>query len=404
MTSKRDADLMIVGGGPAGMMAGMLFARAGCSVRILEKHADFFRDFRGDTVHPSTMEILDQLGMLQRFLDRPHNRVDRAQIRVAGKEWIVGDLTHLHTPAPFIAMMPQWDFLDFIREEAKAFPGFQLEMNAPVTGFIEEEGAITGVRLWDGRELHAPLTIAADGRASIVRQMLPLEDLGAPMDVFWFRIAKPREERGDLRGNIERGRLLVMIDRGDYWQCAFLIPKGAAEQFQARGMDAIREEVAIAAPSGLNLSELDEISDLHLLTVKLDRLTTWWRPGLLAIGDAAHAMSPIGGIGINLAVQDAVAAANILAGPLSNGADVNPLLSKVQERRMFPTRVIQSGQKMAQDRFIGRLLQGTEPIRQAPLVVRLFDRFPLLRRIPGRIIGLGVRREHVNSPLSPRAR
>jgi len=404
MTSKRDADLMIVGGGPAGMMAGMLFARAGCSVRILEKHADFFRDFRGDTVHPSTMEILDQLGMLQRFLDRPHNRVDRAQIRVAGKEWIVGDLTHLHTPAPFIAMMPQWDFLDFIREEAKAFPGFQLEMNAPVTGFIEEEGAITGVRLWDGRELHAPLTIAADGRASIVRQMLPLEDLGAPMDVFWFRIAKPREERGDLRGNIERGRLLVMIDRGDYWQCAFLIPKGAAEQFQARGMDAIREEVAIAAPSGLNLSELDEISDLHLLTVKLDRLTTWWRPGLLAIGDAAHAMSPIGGIGINLAVQDAVAAANVLAGPLSNGADVNPLLSKVQERRMFPTRVIQSGQKMAQDRFIGRLLQGTEPIRQAPLVVRLFDRFPLLRRIPGRIIGLGVRREHVNSPLSPRAR
>ena len=402
MTS--DCDLIVVGGGPAGMMAGLLFARAGCRVRVLEKHADFFRDFRGDTVHPSTMEILDQLGMLQRFLDRPHNRVDRAQIRVAGKEWIVGDLTHLHTPAPFIAMMPQWDFLDFIREEAKAFPGFQLEMNAPVTGFIEEEGAITGVRLWDGRELHAPLTIAADGRASIVRQMLPLEDLGAPMDVFWFRIAKPREERGDLRGNIERGRLLVMIDRGDYWQCAFLIPKGAAEQFQARGMDAIREEVAIAAPSGLNLSELDEISDLHLLTVKLDRLTTWWRPGLLAIGDAAHAMSPIGGIGINLAVQDAVAAANILAGPLSNGADVNPLLSKVQERRMFPTRVIQSGQKMAQDRFIGRLLQGTEPIRQAPLVVRLFDRFPLLRRIPGRIIGLGVRREHVNSPLSPRAR
>ncbi|MCH8615342.1 FAD-dependent oxidoreductase [Sphingomonas sp. SM33] len=400
MTSKRDADLIIVGGGPAGMMAGMLFARAGCSVRILEKHADFFRDFRGDTVHPSTMEILDQLGMLRRFLDRPHNRVDRAQIRVAGREWTVGDLTHLDTPAPFIAMMPQWDFLDFIREEAKAFPGFQLEMNAPVTSFIEENGAIVGVRLWDGRELQASLTIAADGRASIVRQMLPLEDLGAPMDVFWFRIAKPREERGDLRGNIERGRLLVMIDRGDYWQCAFLIPKGAAEQFQARGMDAIREEVAIAAPSGLNLSELDEISDLHLLTVKLDRLTTWWRPGLLAIGDAAHAMSPIGGIGINLAVQDAVAAANILAGPLARGEDVNPLLTKVQQRRMFPTRVIQGGQKAAQDRIIGRLLQGTEPIRQAPLLVRLLDRFPLLRRVPGRIIGLGVRREHVSSPLA----
>jgi 2-polyprenyl-6-methoxyphenol hydroxylase-like FAD-dependent oxidoreductase len=300
-------------------------------------------------------------------------------------------------------MMPQWDFLDFIREEAKAFAGFKLEMNAPVTGFVEEDGAITGVRLWDGRELHAPLTIAADGRASIARQMLPLEDLGAPMDVFWFRIAKPREERGDLRGNIERGRLLVMIDRGDYWQCAFLIPKGAAEQFQARGMDAIREEVAIAAPSGLNLSELDEISDLHLLTVKLDRLTTWWRTGLLAIGDAAHAMSPIGGIGINLAVQDAVAAANILAGPLARGEDVNPLLDKVQERRMFPTRLIQGGQKAAQDRIIGRLLQGTQPIRQAPMLVRLLDRFPLLRRIPGRIIGLGVRRERVRSPAAPRS-
>ena len=228
MTSDRDADLIVVGGGPAGVMTGLLFARAGCRVRILEKHKDFFRDFRGDTVHPSTMEILDQLGMLQRFLQRPHNKVDRAELRMAGRQWTIGDLSHLKTPAPFIAMMPQWEFLDFLRVEARAFPGFQLEMETPVEAFIEKGGAVTGVRLSDGAELRAPLTIAADGRASIARSLLPLEDLGAPMDVFWFRIAKPRSEVGALRGNVERGRLLVMIDRGDYWQCAFLIPKGAA--------------------------------------------------------------------------------------------------------------------------------------------------------------------------------
>jgi len=399
MTS-RDADLIVVGGGPAGMMAGLLFARAGSRVLVLEKHADFFRDFRGDTVHPSTMEILDQLGMLQRFLKRPHNQVNNAQLRIAGRDWTIGDLSHLKTPAPFIAMMPQWDFLDFLRDEARAFPGFHLDTETPVESFVIENERVVGARLRDGRDLRAPLTIAADGRASIVRSMLPLEDLGSPMDVFWFRVAKPKQEKGALRGNVERGRLLVMIDRGDYWQCAFLIPKGAAEAYQARGIDAIREEVAAAAPADLDLAELDEISDLHLLTVKLDRLTTWHKPGLLVIGDAAHAMSPIGGIGINLAVQDAVAAANALAGPLARGQDVNPLLARVQDRRMFPTRLIQGGQKAAQDRVIGRLLQGTEPIRQAPLLIRLLDRFPLLRRIPGRIIGLGIRRERVRSPLA----
>jgi 2-polyprenyl-6-methoxyphenol hydroxylase-like FAD-dependent oxidoreductase len=250
----------------------------------------------------------------------------------------------------------------------------------------------------DGSVLRAPLTVEADGRASIARALLPLEDLGAPMDVFWFRVAKQRGTGGSLRGNVERGRLLVMIDRGDYWQCAFLIPKGAAELYRAKGIDAIREEVAAAAPPGLDLAELDEISDLHLLTVALDRLTCWHRPGLLAIGDAAHAMSPIGGIGINLAIQDAVAAANILAGPLARGENVDPLLPRIQKRRLFPTRVIQGFQKLAQDRIIGRLLTSTAPITKAPLLVRLFDRFPLLRRIPGRFLGMGVRREHVRSP------
>ena len=392
-----DFDLVVIGGGPAGMMAGLLFARAGCRVQVFEKHADFFRDFRGDTVHPSTMGILDQLGMLQRFLKRPYNKVDAAELRIAGREWKIGDLSHLHTPAPFIALMPQWDFLDFLREEARAFPGFHLRMEDPVSAFLEEQGKVVGVRLTDGSECRAPLTIAADGRTSIARQLLPLQDLGAPMDVFWFRVTK-KGGKGGLRGNVERGRLLVMIDRGDYWQCAFLIPKGAAEKYQARGIASIRDEVASAAPPDLDLSELDEITDLHLLTVKLDRLTCWHRPGLLAIGDAAHAMSPIGGIGINLAIQDAVAAANILAGPLARGENVDPLLHKVQDRRLLPTRIIQGAQKLAQDNIIGRLLQSGEPIRKAPLAIRMLDRFPILRRIPGRFIGLGVRRERVRSP------
>ena len=391
-------DLIVVGGGPAGMMAGLLFARAGCSVNVLEKHPDFFRDFRGDTVHPSTMEILDQLGMLENFLKRPHNKVASAELRLAGRDWTIGDLSHLATPAPFIAMIPQWEFLDFLREEAKAFPGFHLVMEAPVDGFIEELGRTVGVRLGDGRELRGRLTIAADGRSSIVRRILPIEDLGAPIDVFWFRAGKAGTESGALRGNIAAGRILVMIDRGDYWQCAFVIPKGAAAAFEARGIDIIREEIAATAPAELDLAELDEISDLHLLTVKLDRLIRWSKPGLLAIGDAAHAMSPIGGIGINLAIQDAVAAANALAGPLARGDDVDPLLERVQKRRMLPTRLIQAGQRLAQERVIGRVLEAQAPIREAPWIIRMLNRYPLLRRIPGRMIGLGIRRERVRSP------
>ena len=398
MTS--DHDLLVVGGGPAGMMAGMLFARAGCDVLVLEKHADFFRDFRGDTVHPSTMEILDQLGMLKRFLKRPHSELSGAELELAGRRWTIGDLSHLDTPAPFIAMMPQWEFLDFLREEAKAFPSFALEMNAPVESFIEERGRISGVRLRDGREIRAKLVLAADGRDSLVRSsgMLPVERLGAPMDVFWFRVAKPTG--GDmLRGSFERGRLLVLINRGDYWQCALVIPKGAAERLKTGGIGPIRSAVHAAAPD-VDVRELDDVDDLKLLSVELDRLTCWHRPGLLAIGDAAHAMSPIGGIGINLAIQDAVAAANALAGSLALGANIDPLLHRVQDRRMFPTRLIQSAQKLAQDNVIGRLLEPGQPITKAPLLIRLLDRVPVLRRIPGRFIGLGVRRERVRSPLA----
>ena len=397
----RQTDLIIVGGGPAGMMAGLLFARAGVRTLVLEKHGDFLRDFRGDTVHPSTMEILDELRLLDRFLERPHNRLNNAQLRIAGREWTIGDLSRLRTPAPFIAMMPQWDFLDFLRDEAEIYPGFTLEMNAPVEGFVEEQGRIAGVRLANGDTVRARLVIAADGRSSLVRSLglLPVETLAVPMDVFWFRLPKVDDGGDALRGSAEAGRIVVLIDRGDYWQVAMVIPKGGADAIRARGIEAVREVVEQAWPAlDLRSDGIDSFDDVHLLSVALDRLTRWHRPGLLAIGDAAHAMSPIGGIGINLAIQDAVAAANILAAPLAEELDVDPLLAKVQERRLFPTRAIQGAQKLAQDRVIGRLLTAQRPLAKAPLIVRLLNRFALLRRIPGRFIGLGIRRERVRSP------
>jgi 2-polyprenyl-6-methoxyphenol hydroxylase-like FAD-dependent oxidoreductase len=391
-------DVLIVGGGPAGVMAGLLFARAGVGVKVIEKHADFFRDFRGDTVHPSTMEILDQLGLLERFLERPHNRLYEARGTISGQDYVLGDLSHLDTPAPFIAMMPQWDFLDFLRDEAAKYPTFELVMEQPVKGFIEEGGRVTGVSYRDGLEERAgKLVIAADGRSSLARGLLPVENLGAPMDVFWFRVPKPLGAEMALRGIIAPGTLMALIDRVDYWQVAYIFAKGTGERLRAGGIEAMRARIEQAAPIlGPLENVLTSMDQMHLLTVELDRLTSWHRPGLLAIGDAAHAMSPAGGIGINLAIQDAVAAANALAGPMAEGRASDPLLHKVQDRRLFPTRIIQAAQKAAQDAVIAPVL-GAATVR-APLAVRLLDRYPLLRRIPGRFIGLGVRRERVRSP------
>jgi 2-polyprenyl-6-methoxyphenol hydroxylase-like FAD-dependent oxidoreductase len=400
--SAATADVLIVGGGPAGMMAGLLFARAGVSVLVLEKHADFLRDFRGDTVHPSTMEVLHELGILERFLQRPHDRVQGAQIRVAGRDYTIGDLSHLPVAAPFIAMMPQWEFLDFLRDEAEAFPAFALDMKVEATGFIEERGRIAGVQLANGREVRAgKLVLMTDGRGSLVRRLglLPVRRLGVPMDIFWFSLPKAENQGEKLRGALDTGRMAVLIDRRTYWQAAFVIPKGAAEEIKARGIGWLREQMQALFPELDLTGGLAGADDLHLLSVALDRLEAWHRPGLLAIGDAAHAMSPIGGIGINLAIQDAVAAANVLAGPLARGEDPDRLLQKVQQRRLWPTRVIQAGQKAAQDNVIGTVLSGA-PITRAPAVVRLLDRFPSLQRIPGRVLGLGVRRERVRSPAA----
>ncbi|MGQ0675989.1 MAG: FAD-dependent oxidoreductase [Rhodospirillales bacterium] len=393
----------IAGGGPAGMMLGLLLARAGVDAVVLEKHADFLRDFRGDTIHPSTLEVMHELGLLEAFLRLPHQKVARMGTAFGDETLIFADMSRLSARCKFIAFMPQWDFLNFIAAEAARYPTFRLLMRTEAVEPIEEAGRVAGVSALTGDgalAIRADLVVAADGRNSALRAKagLPVEEFGAPMDVLWFRLSRRAGDTDQSMGRFGAGHIFVMINRGDYWQCGFVIPKGTIAEVHRCGLDAFRAEVAAAAP--FTAGRLDEIrawDDVKLLTVQVDRLTRWHKPGLLMIGDAAHAMSPIGGVGINLAIQDAVAAANILWRPLAEGRLNEGHLAAVQKRREFPTRATQGLQLMMQKRVITRVLGGAAPAR-APLVMRLIANTPLLNRLPARLIGMGIRPEHVNSP------
>lgn len=403
MTETIQTRCCIAGGGPAGMMLGFLLARGGIDVVVLEKHKDFLRDFRGDTIHPSTLELMYELGILDEFLKRPHQKVTQLSGQIGRETVTIADFTHLPTHCKFIALMPQWDFLNFIAEQARKNQGFQLRTQAKATGLIDDAGRIAGVRAStaDGLlEIRADLTVGADGRHSTVRQSAGLEvvDLGAPMDVMWMRLSRREDDPGQTFGHVEQGKMMVMLDREDYWQCAFVIPKGTADAVKRRGLPAFREEIATLEPFLRDrVEELQDWEQVSVLTVSVDRLVSWSRPGLLCIGDAAHAMSPIGGVGINLAIQDAVATANILGPKLLRGAVTEEDLQAVERRRTFPTRATQSLQVAIQNNVIRRVLIDAGPLK-LPWPLRLIRAIPYLRRFPARAVGMGFRPEHVNFP------
>jgi 2-polyprenyl-6-methoxyphenol hydroxylase-like FAD-dependent oxidoreductase len=402
-SSKLSTTCAIAGGGPAGMMLGFLLARAGVDVVVLEKHADFLRDFRGDTIHPSTLEVMHELGLLDEFLKLPHQKVREIGGIIGGEKIVFADFTHLPTRCGFIALLPQWDFLDFLADRGKRYPGFHLKMQTEVDDLLWDDDRVTGLKAklpGGSLEIRADLVIGADGRHSAVRTLagLEVEDLGAPMDVLWMRLSKRSEDGSETLGRILPGRMFVMIDRGDYWQCAYIIPKGGFDEVRRKGLEAFRASLVEIDPKLANrVAELGSWDDVKLLTVRVDRLKRWYRKGLLCIGDAAHAMSPVGGVGINLAIQDAVAAANILAEPLRERLVSEELLAKVQKRRQWPTKMTQALQILVQKRIISNVLSMTETLRP-PLAARLLNTFPILRRIPARLIGMGFRPEHVRSP------
>lgn len=393
----------IAGGGPAGIMLALLLARMGVDVFVLEKHADFLRDFRGDTIHPSTLELMHELGVLDEFLKRPHQEVRELDGQVGNDTVTIGDFTHLPTHCKFLALMPQWDFLNFIKEQASRYPTFHLRMNAEVTDLLEEKGSVVGLRAktLDGSlEVRAMLSVGADGRHSVVRQRANLEviDLGAPMDVMWMRISRRDSDPEQTFGHFDKGKILVMINRESYWQCAFVIPKGEADRIRQKGLPAFCEDIADLAPFLRDrMEEVADWKEVSLLTVAIDRLSQWARPGLLCIGDAAHAMSPIGGVGINLAIQDAVATANLLGAILLRKAPSESDLHTVQQRRSFPTWATQRLQIAIQNNVIRKVLGRSKPFG-LPWPLKLLRRWPILRRIPARLVGVGFRPEHVNTP------